>query len=136
MNANFIDFIDQNPNCTKFLGDREMLKTFEFLSEDSNIITMIDASEEGTPALLPLAAGVEQIFADAGRKDMLEIDFSKQSIGKMVKTILEPFGYLVNKKITFPENTDAKQFKSASTYTFEPKANRSMEVVKIVRAID
>lgn len=137
MQATYNDFITQHRNCRKFENDADMQNTFDFLSKDYNIVKMIDACEAGKPALAPVAVDVEHIFANPNKShdNSLDDNFTKQAVGLMIKTILEPFGYIVWKQKDLPKSINATQFKSASTYKFDEYAQRSMKIVKRVEEI-
>ncbi|AQU03354.1 hypothetical protein B1774_04445 [Dehalococcoides mccartyi] len=137
MLATYKDFITQNPNCRKFENDDDMQNVFGFLSQDFIIVQMIDASEAGKPALAPVAVNVEHFFADPNKShdNSLDDNFTKQAVGLMIKTILEPFGYTVWKQKDLPKSINATKFQSASTYRFDVLAPRSMKIVKRVEKI-
>ena len=120
MLATYEDFIKQNPSCKKFERDKTMQDIFYFLSNDFSIIQMIDASEAGRPALSPVVENVEHFFMDLTKEytHTLDNNFTKQAVGLMVKTILEPFG-----------------FQSASTYKYDHFAPRTMRIVKTIEEI-
>lgn len=137
MLATYNDFISQNPNCRKFENDDDMQNVFAFLSQDFIIVQMIDASEAGKPALAPVAVNVEHFFADPNKShdNSLDDNFTKQAVGLMIKTVLEPFGYTVWKQKDLPKSINATKFQSASTYRFDVLAPRSMKIVKRVEEI-
>lgn len=137
MLATYNDFITQNPNCRKFENDDDMQNVFAFLSQDFIIVQMIDASEAGKPALAPVTVNVEHFFADPNKShdNSLDDNFTKQAVGLMIKTILEPFGYTVWKQKDLPKSINATKFQSASTYRFDVLAPRSMKIVKRVEEI-
>lgn len=137
MLATYNDFIAQNPNCRKFENDDDMQNVFGFLSQDFIIVQMIDASEAGKPALAPVAVNIEHFFADPNKShdNSLDDNFTKQAVGLMIKTILEPFGYTVWKQKDLPKSINATKFQSASTYRFDVLAPRSMKIVKRVEEI-
>lgn len=138
MLATYSDFIAQNPNCRKFENDDDMQNVFSFLSQDFIIVQMIDASEAGKPALAPVAVNVEHFFIDPNKphNNSLDDNFTKQAVGLMVKTILEPFGYTVWKQKDLPKSTNATKFQSASTYRFNITAPRTMKIVRRIEAIN
>lgn len=138
MLATFSDFITQNPNCRKFENDDDMKNVFHFLSQDYMIIQMIDASEAGKPALAPVVVNVEHFFMDSGKPhdNTLDDSFTKQAVGLMIKSILEPFGYVVWKQKDLPKSVAAAKFKSGSTYRFDVTAPRTMKIVKRIKEIE
>ena len=137
MLARFQDFIDRHPNCKKFEDDDDMQNIFEFLSREYIIIQMIDASEAGKPALTPIVRNVENFFKDTTKEHLNSLDdnFTKQAVGLMVKTVLEPFGYVVWKQKDIPKKAGAEKFQSASTYRFDALAPRTMKITKRVEKI-
>lgn len=137
MLATFADFISQNPNCKKFKNDADMQNIFDFLSQDRILVKLLDASESGKPALAPVAVDIERFFADLSKPhcNTLDDNFTKQAVGLMIKTILEPFGYVVLKQKNLPLKIGATKFQSASTYRFDVAAPQSMKIVKSIEAI-
>jgi hypothetical protein len=138
MLATFEDFIKQNPNCKKFETDDDMQNVFGFLSRDYIITQLIDASEAGRPALAPVVENVEHFFTDLTKEhtNSLDDNFTKQAVGLMIKTILEPFGYVVWKQKDMPKKSGATKFQSASAYRFCHTAPRTMKVVKRIEEIN
>lgn len=136
MKSTFDDFLAQNPNCSKFRGDADAMLIFDFLSRDSNIIQMIEASDSGKPALAPLAKNIEQIL-DGIKNPSISFDdnFTKQAVGMMVKCILSPFAYIVLTQKDLPKSAGAKKFKSASVYYYDPNKNPSMRVTKRIEEL-
>lgn len=130
MKASFNDFIVQNPNCKKFAADPEAKHIFEkILSKDENIIDMIDASKAKKPALSACVKEVEAYYKSISSPSFdLTNDFTKQALGRMVKTVLEPFGYQPHSQKDMPKNCSAEFVTSAMTYMFV--GNASMKVVQ------
>ncbi len=136
MKTSFGDFIQKNPICRKFDGDAGMILIFDLLSEDKAIIQMIDACDSGKPALAPLAKEVENLIDGLKNPTVsLDDDFTKQAVGLMVKSILEPFGYRVSGKKALPKEYRGGKFVTASCYKFDPEAPASMRIVKRIEAI-
>ncbi|MDR2443036.1 MAG: hypothetical protein LBE31_05895 [Deltaproteobacteria bacterium] len=137
MRATFADFIRQNPNCKKFESDGVMRNVFDFLSQDFVIIQMIDMSEAGKPALAPAAVNVEHFFMDISKtyKNTLDDNFTKQAVGLMVKTILEPFGYAAWKQKNLPKSVNAAKFQTASVYRRDMARTATMRVVKYIEEV-
>jgi hypothetical protein len=134
MLATFSDFISKNPNCKKFENDEDMRCIFNLLSLEYSIIQMIDASKASVPALAPLAQNVEAVFTDKSKNHINTLDdnFTKQAVGLMIKTILEPFGYTVWKQKDLPRKFGAKEFTSASTYRHSHTNQASLRVQKSI----
>lgn len=138
MKATFIDFIKQFPNCSKFDGNADAMLIFEFLSRNLSIIQMIDASEAGKPALSPWAKHLEHLLLDIKNPTLsFDDNFTKQAVGMMVKTILEPFAYVVCGQKNLPKSAESEKFVSASCYRYDPvKVKPTMRISKRVEEID
>ena len=100
MKATFADFIRNAPNYNRFENNKQAQYIFEnILSDDSNIIAMIDVSESGKPALCACINQVEEYYLSQQipllDPDLFDLrdNYTKQALGTMVKVILEPFGY-------------------------------------------
>ena len=129
MKATFEDFLKGNPMYNKRLDTKEARFIFALLSEDENIIKMIDCCNANLPALAGCISAVESYT------DMLDYSdtFVKRGVGNMVKTILAPFGYENPENKDIPKSYNAKFFKSAATYS--PTGKASMRVVKTIETI-
>lgn len=133
MKATFNDFVQDNPNCSKFHTDPAAISIFNLLSQDANIIAMIDASEAGKPALSACVSNVET-YARSNQKIDLNDGFTRTVIGRMIKTILKPFGYEVDKPKNLPKSSGATYFTSASCYKMT--GNATMKVIRTIVPID
>jgi hypothetical protein len=98
---------------------------------------MIDISDMGKPALAPVALNVEHFFIDRTKThdNTLDDSFTKQAVGLMVKTILEPFGYTVWKQKDLPKNAGSEKFQSASVYRRDMTKKANMRVAKYVEEV-
>jgi hypothetical protein len=137
MLATFNDFLTQNTNCKKFADDEDMIYTFNMLSQDVILIQMIEASDFGKPAISPVVENIEHVFMDFNKKhaNTLDDNFTKQAVGLMVKTILEPFGYSVWKQKDLPKNSRAAKFTSASVYRRDITKTATMRVAKYIEEV-
>ena len=135
--AVYTDFIKQNPNCRKFENDEVMQNIFYFLSQSFVLTQLIDMSEVGKPALAPVVENVEHFFMDITKKytHTLDDNFTKQAVGLMVKTILEPFGYVVWKQKDLPKSSRATKFQSASVYRRDLTKTATMRMVKRIEEV-
>ena len=135
--AVYDDFIKQNPNCKKFENDEVMQNIFYFLSQDFVLTQLIDMSEVGKPALAPVVENVEHFFMDITKTytNTLNDNFTKQAVGLMVKTILEPFGYAVWKQKDLPKSSRATKFQSASVYRRDHTKTATMRMVKRIEEV-
>jgi hypothetical protein len=136
--ATYEDFLVQNPNCKKFTDDKEMRYTFEMLSWDYMLVQLLEASDFGKPAISPIVENIEHVFMspEEGHINKLDDNFTKQAVGLIVKTILDPFGYKVWKQKDLPKKSRAEKFTSASVYRFDSLAKRTMRVRKVIEEID
>lgn len=131
MKTTFQKFLNDHPSCGKFQGNAEAILIFEYLSKDDSIIRMIDACDSGKPAITPVAREIEELLAGVSNATIsFEDNYTKQTVGVMVKSILEPFGYVVTGQKMLPRGCGANQFKSASCYKFSPDAPACLRVVK------
>ena len=134
MKATYHDFIVSNPNCSRFSSNRDAIAIFDFLNQDDNIIKMIDYCELGKPALAACVSELEA-FVDRLSQSTIHLTdgFTRTVIGRMIKTILEPFGYRPTVQKSFPKNCNVKHFSSASCYKLTGEA--TMKIAKFVTEI-
>ena len=136
MKATYEDFKNEtgNANCSGFFDNADMEDLFNFLSEDDNIIKMIEMSEMKKPALAGCAKDVEQWFLGKNNPKIdLADGFTRTVVGRLVKTILRPFGYEVTKQKDMPKNLGCEFFASASCY--EKTGVATMHIVKRIEEI-
>lgn len=134
MKATFNDFLKENPNCSKFANNPDAIAIFNILSKEENIIAMIDASNAGKPALSACVSEVESFFDNSNNPTIdLRDGFTRTVIGRMVKSILAPFGYEPSIQKDLPKATPAKYFTSASCY--EKTDTASMRIVRTIEEI-
>lgn len=134
MKATYADFIAENPNCSNYEYNPDAKKVFDFLNQDSMIIKMAEFADQEKPALAGCVFELEQFFDSMNNPSVDFNDgFTRTVVGRMVKTILTPFGYCVTKQKDFTKNRKGKYFTSASCYSLNGFA--SMHIVKRVEAI-
>jgi hypothetical protein len=133
MKTKFSDFIEKAPNYKKFDGNAEAIYVFEkILSRDDSIISMIDTSESGKPALCARLLEVEDYCRNHPKSEFnLTNNFAKQALGTMVRVILEPFGYITEKQKDIPKSYKAQFVTSAMTYSSGGPA-----IMRVVRKIE
>lgn len=133
MKATFNDFIQNAPNYKKFDGNVEAIHIFEtILSDEQNIISMIDISEVGKPALCACLSQVENYYQNQSSPIFnLTDNFTKQALGTMVRVILEPFGYLTKSQKNIPKSFNPQFVTSSMTY-----AKTGPATMKVVRRIE
>ena len=134
MKATFDDFLAENMNCSKYGNNSDAIAIFNLLSEDESIISMIDASEAGKPALAACVSAVEAYFDNSQNPTMNLTDgFTRTVVGRMVKSILGPFGYEVTIQKDLPKATKAKYFTSASCYELRgiPRMKVARKIVEV-----
>ena len=134
MKAVYEDFIAANLNCSNYDTNADARKIFDFLNQDENIIKMVEFAEQGKPALAGCIFELEDYF-DQMQDPTIDFSdgFTRTVVGRMVKTILEPFGYCVTKQKDFTKNKKGKYFTSASCYALTSPA--TMQIVKAVAEI-
>lgn len=134
MKATFSDFIFDNLNCSGFENNPDARAVFELLSEDRNIIAMIDACENGKPALSACAVEIEKFLSLKDNPTMdLRDTFTKTVIGRMIKSILAPFGYLPSKQNYISKNIQVVFFTSGMCY--QKTGEATMHVVKKIEEL-
>ncbi len=135
MKAVYEDFIAANPNCSNYDTNADARKIFDFLNQDENIIKMVEFAEQGKPALAGCIFELEDYF-DQMQSPIIDFNdgFTRTVVGRMVKTILEPFGYCVTKQKDFTKNKKGKYFTSASCYALTGPA--TMQIIKTVAEIE
>lgn len=132
MKATFVDFIQENHNYKQFEGSSIAEQVFDILSQDQNIIAMIEASESGKPALSACVTEVESFYDGLSSTEGFDLNsgYVKQGIGRMVRTVLKVFGYLPCGQKNMPKALCTKYITSASTY--KRMGTASMKVVKTI----
>ncbi len=134
MKTTFNEFLTQNPNCSKFKDNADAIAIFEFLSQDEIIIKMIEASEMGKPALSGCVLELEEFYGNLKNPSVdFKDDFTRTVIGRMIRNILEPFGYRVTKKKDISRTTKCAYFKAASCY--ELCAPAKLKIVKRIEHV-
>jgi hypothetical protein len=134
--ATFDDFLAQNPNCSKFAGNEDVKLIFDFLSEDLKIILMLEASDAGKPALTPWAKHLENLLLHIETPSIsFDDNFTKQTVGLMVKCILAPFGYDVWKQRSLPKSAESTKFQSASVYRRNVTKAATLRIAKCVEEV-
>ena len=131
MKSTFSEFLSDSPNCSKYAGNPDAIAIFNILSKDENIIGMIDASEAGKPALAACVNEIETFF-DNHENPTLDLydEFTRRAVGRMIKSVLAPFGYEVTVEKNLSSSSRGKYFTSASCYT-----KSGIATMKIIRTI-
>jgi len=134
MKATFKDFLTEHPTCSQYANNTDAKAMFNFISEDENIISMIDVTEMGRPALLGCLREIENYF-DSKKNSTFDLtdNFTRTAVGRMVATILVPFGYkpIRDSQKSFSQTKKGKYFGSASCYEKTGKAT-----LRVVRTIE
>ena len=133
MKAVYSKFITDNTNCSGFKSNKDAEKIFDFLNQDEIIIKMAECADQSKPALAGCVLELEQ-FYDGMENPKIDFNdgFTRTVVGRMVKSILQPFGYRVYGKKDFPKNCKGKYFTSASCY----KLDTSCATMRIVKRIE
>lgn len=133
MKATYSDFIADNKNCSNFEFNADANRIFDFLNQDKMIIKMAEYADQSKPALAGCILELEQFYDELENPTIDFNDgFTRTVVGRMVKNILKPFGYTVDKKKDFPKNRKGKYFVSASCY----KLNINDATMRIVKRIE
>ena len=136
MKATYSGFITDNKNCSGFEFNTDANRIFDFLNQDEIIIKMAEYADQGKPALAGCVLELEQFYEEM---DNPTIDFSdgftRTVVGRMIKSILKPFGYQVEKQKDFPKNRKGKYFASASCYKLDT-SEATMRIVKRIEEIE
>lgn len=133
MKATYSDFIADNKNCSNFEFNADANRIFDFLNQDEMIIKMAEYADQSKPALAGCILELEQFYDELENPTIDFNDgFTRTVVGRMVKNILKPFGYTVDKKKDFPKNRKGKYFVSASCY----KLNINDATMRIVKRIE
>ena len=134
----FEDFIYQNPNCKSLADSVEAREIFDILNDDEHIIAAIDASENNLPALTPSVYDIETWIANKNLAQKctlfdLDVDWNRQAVGRMQKTILRAFGYepIAGSNKILPQSSGARFFKTAACY-----AKTGVATMKVVKRIE
>lgn len=98
---------------------------------------MIAFSEQGKPALAGCVLELEA-FYDALPHAVIDFTdaFTRTVVGRMVKSILVPFGYGVEGRKDFPKDKKGKYFTSASCYSQKDPVLRQAATMRIVKRVE
>lgn len=118
--ATYQDFLLE-PVCKQYEHNKDFQKIFQFLNQGKMINKMIEASEEQLPALQACSKLLEDFCKKYASSEFKFDDQTKQSLGKMVKVILKPFGYLPDEEMPIPKELNL-QFKNAMRYALTGEA--------------
>lgn len=135
MKANYEDFINQNSNCKKFSDSPSAIYIFEhILSKESNIIAMIDEACAVKKTALSICAAEIEEYHDKNPHPSFDLNdnFTKQAVGRMVKTILAPFGYVTSIQKDMSKNLGLKYFTSATVFKFSPDQPATLFIKKVI----
>ena len=134
MKATYQDFLAVNRNCSGFANNADAQALFELMNRDEHIIAMVESCEANKPALAGCVVAVE-VFYDNLQQPTIDLndDFTRTVVGRMVKSILEPFGYVPTVHRKLSKNCNARYFRSASLY--EPTGPATMRIVKHIEMI-
>jgi len=131
MKNTFNDFIRQNLNCSGLATSITAKALYDFMNQDQMIIAMLEYADMGKPALAGCVELLEAYYTSLSTIDFsLDDDFNRQAIGRMIKTILEPFGYQPTSQKTFSKALGTKYFRSAKCYALLAKPR--LAVVKTI----
>ena len=134
MKANYQDFLADNRNCSGFADNIDAMALFDFMNQDEQIIAMVESCGAGKPALAGCVEALEAYYEKMQQPTVdLHDDFTRRTIGRMVKTIIEPCGYVPRGHRKLSRNCNSRYFSSASLY--ECTGHATMRIVKRVECI-
>jgi len=124
MKATFDDFITKNPTWKDFADNTDAEIVFSILSRPASIHSMISAIAAEKPALTPCVIAIEGVLENLPNTTMLlGRERNRQAVGLMVKTVLEPYGYVPVREANggaktkpLPDESHARYFKEAALY--------------------
>ena len=122
-------------NSAKLKNNTDAEAVFDFLCNPKNINNMIVISNLGLPAISGIVKEIENKFGNAPAFPMTNFT-NRQIVGRMVKYILEKFGYEpvakgLDERAKLRDFTGAKLFKTASVYaqTKQPVYSLNIQIV-------
>jgi len=134
MKATFEDFLAEHRTCSNYASNADAKAIFNLMSKDENIIRMIDVSEAGRPALLGCLKEIESYYETMVNPIFKFSEmFPRTAVGRMVATILKPFGYEPTKQVNFSQTNRGKYFGSASRY--EKSGIARLRVVRTIERV-
>lgn len=134
MKATYQDFLADNRNCSGFANNTDAKALFDLMNQDEYIIAMVESCEANKSALAGCVLAVEAFYDNLQQPTIdLNDDFTRTVVGRMVKSILEPFGYVPTVHRKLSKNCNARYFRSASLYKLDGPA--TMQIVKRVEMI-
>ncbi len=136
MNTTYQDFIWENPNCSKYAEDPTAQAIFELLSQEEAIEAMKREADQDKPALSPCALQIEAYIESLTEPSFdIKNDFERTVVGRMIKAILEPFGYRITKQKGLSKRWKGKYFSSASCYALSAPGEATLRIVKHIEEL-
>ena len=90
-----------------------------------------EISEMKKPALVACLNDIHEWYENKGQCELNLLDsFTKTVVGRMIKSILAPFGYRVTKQKDIPKAASKKYFSSASCYELLAPEEATLHIVK------
>jgi hypothetical protein len=119
------------------LENQDAAKVFNFLAKPQTINNMIVFSDLRLPVLSGIVESLENKFENA-TDFTLKNDHNRQVVGKMIKFILDFYGYFPIKNINSSEKrlrnfSNAKLFKTSAVYQKINKEAKIELVIKIIQ---
>ena len=111
------NFFNLYPNVQKFRSVKSFEGIYKFLNEPISIHRMVEACRFNRPALEGVVTELEAEFGNRTDLDLTD-NFTKQSVGLLIKYILYDFGYITTIQKDIPKNKGL-YFRSAMHYKFE-----------------
>lgn len=126
------EFLTKYKRYEKFRNNKSMQKVFELITQPEYIREMIIASENDKPALTVCIEEIELLCEGKEDIDVSE-DFTKQALGAMLATVLDPFGYVpIKSKLV----SNSQYVKTAAVYSLNKKPIKRIETVSSIKPIE
>ena len=136
MKTTYQDFIQANPNCSKYAEDPVAQAIFELLSQEEAIEAMKREAEQDKPALGPCALQIEAYAATLDEHSFdIKKGYNRTVVGRMVKTILKASGYYPTKRKALPKERQGQYFSSASCYALSAPGEATLRIVKQIEEL-
>lgn len=134
MKATFEDFLAEHRTCSNYTYNADAQAVFNLMSENENIFRMIDATEAGRPALLGCLQEIESYY-DSLVNPIFKLSemYPRTAVGRMVATIIKPFGYKPIKQVNFSKTNRGKYFSSATRY--EKSGTARLRVARTIKRV-
>lgn len=116
MNTDFINFCNSQNETKNLTSNTDAEKVYVFLSQKKQVGAMLNETGKGRPALGGVVKELEQKYGNLSGFPFNNTN--KKITGKMIRHILEPYGYEPVEEKALSSGTGAAVFKNAHTYKY------------------